>query len=161
MINGKTNKKISLTDLGNLAEAFAAIGVIISVIYLSVQIRQNTRAIRASSYKGVADGISEFQISLAENKDLALIYQKGIDDVKQLTPVELTRFEMIIGQLFVKYDVAVYFYHHNLIDSSAIGPYNKYILFILKKPGVAVWWEEAKYFYSENMRNYIIALKNG
>ena len=154
-------KKINLSDLGNLAEAIAALGVIISLVYLSVQIQQNTKAVRASSYQDVANGISIFQISLAENEELSDIYQKGIKDLKQLSPVESVRFEMIIGQLFVKYDVAVYFYHHRLIDETAIMPYNKLILLMLENPGVAEWWENTQSFYSESMRNYINELKNG
>ena len=34
-------KKLSLSEIGNLAEAIAAAGVIISLIYLAVQIDQN------------------------------------------------------------------------------------------------------------------------
>lgn len=153
-------KKVSLSDLGNLAEAIAAVGVVVSLIYLSAQIKQNTKAVRASSYQEVANGISNFQISLAENAELSLIYQKGIEDLKQLSPTELVRFESIIGQLFVRYDVAVYFYQNNLIDEKAIGPYNRLMLLILENPGVAEYWKNAQLFYSKSMRNYINELKN-
>ena len=152
-------KKLSLSDLGNLAEAIAAVAVVVSLVYLAQQIQQNTKAVRASSYQEVANGISNFQTSLAENADLSHIYQKGIEDLSQLSPVDRVRFESIIGQLFVKYDVAVYFYRQNLIDELAIGPYNKFILLMLENPGVADWWEAAQFFYSESMRNYIDALK--
>jgi hypothetical protein len=120
-------KKISLTDIGNIAEVIVAVGMVVSLVYLAKQIQQNTKAVRASSYMEVANGISNFQIPLAENAELSSIYQKGLENLEQLTPDELVRFEMIIGQLFVKYDVAVYFYNRSLIDESAIGPYNQLI----------------------------------
>ena len=153
-------KKLSLSDLGNLAEAIAAVAVIVSIVYLAQQIQQNTKAVRASSYQEVANGISDFQISLAENEDLSQVYLKGTKDLKQLSPGERVRFEMVIGQLFVKYDVAVYFYHQNLINEQAINPYNNLILLMLENPGVADWWKTAQLFFSENMRNYINKLKN-
>jgi hypothetical protein len=153
-------KKISLTDIGNLAEAIAAVAVILSIVYLSNQIQQNTKAVRASSYQEVANGISGFQTSLAENEDLSRVYLKGLEDLRQLSPVDRVRFEMIIGQLFAKYDVAVYFYNQDLISEQAINPYSKLILLILDNPGVEAWWENAQVFFSENMRTYINELKN-
>jgi hypothetical protein len=40
---------MSLEDLGNIGELIAAIGVIISLICLALQIRQNTHAARSYS----------------------------------------------------------------------------------------------------------------
>ena len=40
---------MSLEDLGNIGELVAAIGVIASLIYLAIQIRQNTQSVRSSA----------------------------------------------------------------------------------------------------------------
>jgi len=76
-------KRIDLGDIGNVAETIAAIAVIISLIYLGVQINQNTNAIRASSYQSVADNITDFQLGLAQNSDLTRIYLEGLEDLAQ------------------------------------------------------------------------------
>jgi len=44
---------MSLEDLGNIGEFVAAVSVVVSLIYLAVQIRQNTRSVRASTYQVV------------------------------------------------------------------------------------------------------------
>ena len=148
-------KKLSLGDLANVAEAIAAVGMIISLIYLAAQIHQNTKAVRASSYQEVADGVTVFQTMLAENEDLAGIYLQGAEDPKKLSPEELLRFESALGQIFIKYDVAVYFYREELIDEMAIEPYTRYILLLLRSPGIADWWKGAQHFYSSPMREYL------
>jgi hypothetical protein len=43
---------MSLEDLGNIAELLAAVGVILSLIYLAVQIRQNTSNIDFNTDSG-------------------------------------------------------------------------------------------------------------
>jgi hypothetical protein len=43
---------MSLEDLGNIGEFVAAAAVIVSLIYLAVQIRQNTKSLRASTFQG-------------------------------------------------------------------------------------------------------------
>jgi hypothetical protein len=42
---------MSLEDLGNIGEFVAAVGVIASLIYLAVQIRQNTDSLRAATFQ--------------------------------------------------------------------------------------------------------------
>ena len=46
---------MSLEDLGNLGEFVGAIGVVVSLVYLAYQIRQNTAAVRASTHQAMID----------------------------------------------------------------------------------------------------------
>jgi hypothetical protein len=57
--------------LGNIAESVAALGVIASLIYLAVQVRQNTQSIRASTYEGMIRSSGEFLLPLIQDRDLA------------------------------------------------------------------------------------------
>ena len=45
---------MTLEDLGNLGEFVAAIGVIASLVYLALQIRQNTASLRSSTHQQLA-----------------------------------------------------------------------------------------------------------
>ena len=54
---------MSLADLGNLGEFLSALVVVISLLYLAVQIRQNSRLIRASGSQAAAQSALEFQYS--------------------------------------------------------------------------------------------------
>ncbi len=40
---------MTLSDIGNLGEAISAVAVVASLVYLAIQIRQNTRQMRHSS----------------------------------------------------------------------------------------------------------------
>ena len=144
-----------LGDIGNLAEAIAAIGVIVSLIYLGVQIQQNTNAIRASSYQSVADDITDFQMGLAQNSDLTRIYLTGLEDLELLTPVERTQFEYYLGMLFARFDTAVELYNRGMIDDGAMTPYSRFILYHFEFPGVAEYWQESQVFFSDAAHGYI------
>lgn len=41
--------------MGNLGDAVGGIGVIVTLLYLALQTRKNTRAVRAASFHQVAD----------------------------------------------------------------------------------------------------------
>jgi hypothetical protein len=150
-------RKITLSEIGIVAEAIAAVAVVVSLVYLAIQIKQNTIAVQASSYLEIANGVSDFQTLLAENKEVAEVFLRGSEDPEGLTPEESLRFEMLLGQLFVKYDVAVYFYRHQMIDDRAIEPYNRFILALMQAKGVELWWDRSQYYLSESMRDYLNA----
>jgi hypothetical protein len=152
-------KRIDLGDIGNIAEAIAAIAVIVSLIYLGVQIQQNTNAIRVSSYQSVADHVTDFQMGLAQNGDLARIYLAGLEDPQQLTPSEKAQFDNYLGVLFARFDTAVELYNRGMIDDRAMTPYSRFILYQLEFPGVAEYWQVAQIFFSDGLRAHIEGIK--
>ena len=46
---------MTLQDLGNIGEFVAAVAVFVSLLYLAIQIRQNTKSVRTSTYQAVLD----------------------------------------------------------------------------------------------------------
>ena len=46
---------MTLEDLGNLGEFIASIGVLITLIYLAIQIRQNTEATKIQTRQAISE----------------------------------------------------------------------------------------------------------
>ena len=147
--------RLKLSDIGNIAEAIAAVGVILSLVYVAVQIRQNTQAIRAASYQGLAEGVAEFQTILIENEDFARIYVQALEDPNELNPQEQLRFDTYIGNFFTKVDVAVDLYKRGMIDDKAMIPYTRYVMYMFEQQYVREWWSVGKEFFSDDLRSYI------
>jgi hypothetical protein len=74
---------MSLQDLGNLGEFIGALGVVVSLIYVAVQIRHNTRAVRDSAEKEMARDASDFLSQITENAEVARIYRIGLTGMGQ------------------------------------------------------------------------------
>jgi hypothetical protein len=53
------------------AEVLGALAVLITLVYLSRQIRQNTEEIRSANYHGVTDSFNEINLAVAGDADLA------------------------------------------------------------------------------------------
>ncbi len=147
--------RLKLSDIGNIAEAIAAVGVILSLVYVAVQIRQNTQAIRAASYQGLAEGVAEFQTILIENEDFARIYVQALEDPSKLNPEEQMRFDTYIGNFLTKVDVAVDLYKRGMIDDKAMIPYTRYVMYMFEQPYIREWWSVGKEFFSDDLRSYI------
>ena len=69
--------------IGAIGEIVGAIAVVVTVGYLAVQIRQNTRSIRAAAVHQATVGASDFARSIAESEELARIFSAGFRGFEQ------------------------------------------------------------------------------
>ena len=69
-----------------VAEALGAAGVIVSLLYLSVQIRANTRTVKNASYQAVVNSINDWGAKVSTNRETAEIWIRGSESFAELDP---------------------------------------------------------------------------
>ena len=84
---------MTLVELGALGEFVGAIGVVVTLIYLAIQIRQNTQATRAASFHAVYDSMNHVNTTVIQNVDLTRIWLAGLADREALSPEDRHRFD--------------------------------------------------------------------
>ena len=62
---------MSIQELGSLGEFIAAIATIATLAYLAVQVRQNTRALRSSTFEDVSGGMNQISTAIATHPELS------------------------------------------------------------------------------------------
>ncbi|MDX1405070.1 MAG: hypothetical protein R3192_11055 [Woeseiaceae bacterium] len=89
-----------------IVEIAGLLAVVISLIYVAVQVRQNSELIRQNTLVARSSMVHETSVFyarffelIAENSDLAHIYRKGLTD-QSLDPNEVTRFEALLEVYF-------------------------------------------------------------
>jgi hypothetical protein len=140
---------VTLQDLGNLGELISAIAVVISLAYLAVQIRQNTKSVRTSTYQAILDSSrSDTQLILA-HPHLERIYHVGRRDINALTDEERPVFRMLVGQLLLTHEIMFLQHERGVIDENLWESRQTALRALLMRPGVRQWWTE-----STNRRSY-------
>jgi hypothetical protein len=101
--------KLRLSDWASIAEVIGAAAVVISLIYVGVQVRDNTEAVRAAN-RQILVGRAHFATSsIAANAELAEAYAK-VSIGETLTPTELVQFGFAIRAML--YDIQEAFLLH-------------------------------------------------
>ena len=122
---------MTIQDLGSVGELVAAVATVATLIYLSVQIRQNSRLVAASISASTRDSSNENARILASSTAASHIYRSGIEDRGALDPDEQQRFDSMIYLAFTNLNQQ--FDHGN--DISKLAGW------FLVSPGVCEWWE--------------------
>ena len=130
--------------IADIADVVAAIGVIATLPYLAVQVRENRKAVEASIHQGAAisgAGIAEL---VATNADVAQLFRIGSDDLSPLDEDQLVRFHAMLVAGFRNFQ-HIYFQHkRGVLDQSSWAPWEKSIAWYFWKPGVQKWWKTRK-----------------
>ena len=79
---------MSLEDLGNLGEALGGLAVLVTLVYLAIQTRENTKALRAATFQQVVDSFADISGSLSHDRELTEIVLKGRQDLASLDEVD-------------------------------------------------------------------------
>jgi len=94
---------VTWQDLGNLGEFVSAVAVVISLIYLAFQIRQNTsqidqntKAVRAAAIDSSVSHVMDARKAIFESEALTHLYHVGGNDPLSLSEEELIRYRLLI-----------------------------------------------------------------
>ena len=89
---------MTLEDLGNLGEFIGAIAVVASLVYLAIQIRQNTARIRENSHvsrlllqENFVSGQESLFRSLLTSEEMYRIWRLGSTTTEELSPDDRER----------------------------------------------------------------------
>ncbi len=130
---------MTLQDLGNVGEFVAAIGVVVSLIYLAFQIRQNTGSIRASTEMTAMTAWNQVNAQLSGSADLAELLSRGSLDLESLDRGERTRFHSVMMSLFNILETFYRQYHAGALEADVWNGWEEFLRQTLRDPGVRAW----------------------
>jgi hypothetical protein len=132
---------MTLETLGNVGEFLGAVAVLISLIYLARQIRQNTRMVRSAAHQAWSSSTAELNMVLANNREFARVYRTGSQNPTQLEPEELLQFNTYLIQVFNSYQSRFFQFRHGAVDEVDWQTNLNTIRRILSAPGVRSCWD--------------------
>lgn len=129
-----------------VAEVVGAIAVVLSLIYVATQIKQNTEASRAQSINQINGQYGALMSQIATNGELARIYRKATDG-EDLNPDEsvrytayLSAFFAFVEEIFLLHRSGIY--EENLGEGDAVEFLGPTVMRLLASPAAVRWWKE-------------------
>ncbi len=126
--------------LGAIAEAAGAIGVVGSLAYLALQIRNNTQGLRSGAVQSITDRTVELALTLATDATISEILDRGYTAFDSLSEDEQRRFRQVIHAQMQNYEAAYYHYRSGFLDVSQWLPMQRRLEYAFGRPGVRELW---------------------
>ena len=139
---------MTIQDLGSLGELIAAIATVITLAYLALQIRQNTKSVRGSTAQSLMNLDVNSYALLAQH---ASIYRRGSSNIADLDADEKAVFEHLVSAVMSQTFSAFAQYQGGLIPESYWATYIfEWKNYYLNQPGFQSVWAEFRNTFPED-----------
>jgi len=112
-------------DLGQTISIFANVGVIAGIIFLAVELRQNTAAVQGSTYQALSDGSSNQYIGVVHDTSFAEIlirvYQGAA--MEDFSDIENGRLIFYYNAMIQRLENSYYQWQTGLVDDRILQSY--------------------------------------
>lgn len=132
---------MTLQDLGAIGELVGGAAVIVSLLYLAVQIRHGLRGYQSNITQQITNHFSNIQLEIARDAELAEAWMKATSGVP-LSDVERARMRHIVSSYMIGFENMFYQYRQGMLYEEAWWARRRIMGTTLTLPGAKEWWDD-------------------
>jgi hypothetical protein len=147
--------EFTISELGSLGEFASALAVIASLIYVGIQIKQNTNTARISTMQAHVDVWNDIVGNFCQSPELASIWRRGITDMSALNEVESVQFFAQTGLITRYYESSYLEWKEGVLDDRLWRGIKQTILDTISYSGYQQWWKIRRHWFYAEFREFI------
>jgi len=132
---------VTIQDLGSIGEFVAALATVATLVYLAVQIRQNTSSLRANAYQDTVRSSNDWAALFVHHPETTAIFLKGIENPRSLEKVEAVEFTHLLEIYLRNYTTALKLTRDGLIPATPCDAYENGLRKWFSSPELRDWWK--------------------
>jgi len=146
---------MSIQDWGAISEMVGAIAIVVSLIYVGVQLRQNTRATRVSTSQAFVQTYGGMVSPLMQEPAFRDIYWRGLAGLSNLHGSELAAFGAWTGHTIRGWESFYFQWKARAFEDQIWSGWKQQFLDLFGYPGVQEVWTIRRRHFSEEFREFV------
>ena len=146
---------MSIQDWGAVGEIVGAIGVIASLLYLALQIRQNSRTSKAEAVQAIQQAMVDLSMALASDPSWSKILESSRHSFRELSPEERTRLGFFWIALMRTTETLYHHYLNGNADPSIWEAHARGVAVNLRSRGFREWWQTVPYPFTSEFSLFV------
>ncbi len=140
---------------GTIAEITGAIAVVVSLFYLAVQVRQNTKIVAANTIQSISSTASDISMRVAESPHLSRIFVKLIADTEELSLEEAMQMQLVMRAGVRNFENYYYQYQRGYLEEDMWVGYKRAVLDQLSLSFGKSWWNNHRVVFGERFVEFV------
>jgi hypothetical protein len=132
---------VTIQDLGSIGEFVAALATVATLIYLAVQIRQNTSSLRANAYQETVRSSNDWAAFFVHHPETNETFLKGITAPHSLNKTEALEFTHLIEIYLRNFSAAKKLASDGLIPAEPCIAYENALRKWFASTELRDWWK--------------------
>ncbi len=142
-----------------VSQFVSSIAVVLSVLYLGIQVHRSTRVARVAAQDAAASAVRDVTNTFMENADMARIWGAGLEDLKTLSAEDQARFFHATHQFLKALETIHFHYLNGLMDEQLWRGWEELLRHYIAAPGIARYWDIRSQLFSARYREFISDLE--
>ncbi|NIK92001.1 hypothetical protein GZ212_07530 [Mangrovimonas sp. CR14] len=138
-----------------LINLLTSIGVIISVIFLAIEIKKNTQAVRSNFYDSFANSNREFLNQLIMDRDLGKLFEKGTKSWSKLNEEDKRTSNFLYIQMFRIWENLYYQNKMKVLEPWLWVSNKNTIISYFYLEGIQEWWQIRRQSFSKEFVQFL------
>jgi hypothetical protein len=133
----------------------SGLAVVVTLVYLAIQIRHNTRAVRSGMHQDMVESTLRIAESLSDNENIARIVLKADEDYVNLTKEEFIRFEAYADRVFGNFESVFYSYRNSMIEQDLWESWESSFLRDISRTALRRFWHDERPLHLRDFMDFI------
>lgn len=146
---------LALSDIASIAEVIGAIAVVISLIYVGMQLTDSTRAVRSATANEMYAAISSWYTHLGTDAQACSLFFRGMENLSSLSPEERLQFILLVHGIMLEYQAAYYLSQEGTLDIELRESMTNTMSGLRELPGLLSYWEQRRSLFKPDFREYV------
>ena len=141
--------------IGAMGEVVGALAVVVSLLYLAIQIRNQNKESRLNSVSEAARQWNDVLASTANDRRLCEVWVAGINDFEGLELIDRTQFTAHAGRILRVAEALYEHYRQGRLEEEAWGATNHVLQDLFSYQGARDWWKTRDRWYTPTFQNFV------
>ena len=150
---------MSWDAINAISQLISSIAVVVSVLYLAVQLRGSTRVARVAAMDTAAGALRDVTKPFMENAELGRVWRTGLENLDALSPEDQARFFHAAYQFMKALETIHYHYVYGLLDTQLWEGWRELLHHYVGTPGIHFYLSRRGAVFSERFRKFIAELE--
>lgn len=141
--------------IGALSELIGATAVVVTIGYLTFQVRQHSLSVRSASYQATTDALNQINLAIATDPDLLRVVSSRPVSLEELSLEDRYRYSYVMLSLF---RVRETIFYQRDEGTTALQSWIREEVTLkqnLGSPGARSWWKSIEYGFAPEFKEYI------
>ena len=146
---------MSIEELGSIGDFVGSIAVLISLVYLAVQVRGNTEAARTTTYQAIVSEFGALNRAIAGTPGLSTMFGSALEDFQSLSADDKSRMSQLFFACFHNFENMYYQYRKGYLEDDVWMGWKRLMLTYYSRPGFQIWWAVRSDVFSSTFAEFL------
>ncbi len=149
---------MSLDQLGLIAEIVGAFAIVITLVYLAIQIKDSARASRSAAVTDATTAMQAFYQELGSNPATSKLFLEGVTNPDAMSEQDQFQYVMLMHSCYLGFQRSFLLAREGTLDVALRDSIGTAMHAINHLPGIHLYWRQRKAYFQPEFVEWVESL---